>query len=123
MEVCIVSAINPCSAPKALCATKQMDKRCTVDRLPTINVDAKLSDWIDYALDKGIDTRVIEAIATTEDIFLGKNNAGYKNENEPTPSPRSWEMVALSILLIHEINKSRFFDEEERKAVKPFPKF
>ena len=51
---------------------QQMKWMTLIDRFLTINVDAKIEDWIDYALDKGLNTRLIEALATSEECFLGK---------------------------------------------------
>jgi MoxR-like ATPase len=89
--VTIVGAVNP-SSQNSTYATNEMDD-AQKDRFLKIVVDAKLSDWVDYALDKGIDTDVINAIAADESQFMMKDNS-HKDTDDQHPSPRSWEMVA-----------------------------
>jgi len=113
--VSIVSAINP-SSQNSTYSTNEIDD-AQRDRFLKIKVDARLDDWIDYALDARMNTDIIEAIAVAEDIFIRKEK-GYEDTDEMTPSPRSWEMVSYIYDNIDAFNHTKFLTIEDKKAEK-----
>jgi len=92
--VSMLGAVNP-SSQNSTYATNEMDD-AQKDRFLKIVVDAKLVDWVDYALDKGLNHEVINAVAVDESQFMNKDNS-HKDMDEQHPSPRSWEMVAYIV--------------------------
>ncbi len=112
--VSVVSAINPCSQNSSY-ATNEMDD-AQLDRFLKIKVAANFSDWVEYALDSGINQDVIEGLAMSEDIFLTKNTT-HDDQDEMTPSPRSWEMVAHLYSYLPYFNNTKYFNAEERKEL------
>lgn len=110
----IVSAINPCSQNSSY-ATNELDD-AQLDRFLKIRTDANITDWIDYGLEKHINSDVLEGLANTEDIFIHRES-GQVDESEMSPSPRSWEMVAHIYEELPNVVKSKFFTDEERAAV------
>lgn len=112
--VVIVSAINPCSQ-NSVYATNEMDP-AQLDRFLKIKVDSNLEEWVNYALDKGLNSDCIEAIAMSEDLFDYKDSS-LEDQSEMHPSPRSWEMVAHIYDTLEMCNKTKFFNAEERKLV------
>jgi hypothetical protein len=110
----ITAAINPCSQ-NSIYATNELDP-AQLDRFIKIKADAKLDEWINYELEKGANTDVIEAIAVAEGIFIHKDSS-TEDQSKMTPSPRSWDIVGHIYSTIHEVIKSKFFTAEERKEV------
>jgi MoxR-like ATPase/soluble cytochrome b562 len=110
----VVSAVNP-SSQSSVYAVNEMDD-AQRDRFLKLTVDARLEEWIDYALDANLNSDVVAAIATAEDIFL-KREKGHTDEEEMAPSPRSWEMVNYIYDMIHEFNESKFMTAEDKKHV------
>lgn len=108
----IFSAINPCSQ-NSVYATNEMDP-AQLDRFLKIKVESNLEEWVNYALDKGLNSDCIEAIAMSEDLFDYKDSS-LDDQSEMHPSPRSWEMVAHIYDTLELINKTKFFTPEERK--------
>ena len=110
--VAIVSAVNPCSQNSSY-ATNELDD-AQLDRFLKIRTDANLSDFIDYGLEKHINSDVLEGLAnTSEEIFISKE-ASHSDTSEMTPSPRSWEMVAHIYEQLPLVIKSKFFSDSER---------
>ena len=68
--VSIVSAVNP-SSQNSTYSTNEIDD-AQRDRFLKIKVDARLDDWIDYALDKRLNQDIVEGIAVAEAIFMHK---------------------------------------------------
>lgn len=113
----IVSAINPCSQDSVY-ATNEMDD-AQKDRFLQLHVNAKIEDWIDYANDVGLNKEVLEGIVATEEIFMpvaSRKNA-INQEDEVTPTPRSWEMVSNLFDTIYTFNDSKYFSSDEKKSV------
>lgn len=110
----IVSAINP-SSQNSTYATNEMDD-AQLSRFLKIKVDANLDDWVDYALDKHLNSDVIEAIAVSETIFNHKEKS-QEDESEMYPDPRAWEMVCHLFDTIFSINETRYFSGEEKSLV------
>lgn len=110
--VSIISAVNP-SSQNSTYATNEMDD-AQRDRFVKLVVNARLDDWVDYALSAGVDGDVISAIAVSEDIFMYKEK-GYDDTDEQKPSPRSWEMVGTFYRYLRDILGSKFFTNEDRK--------
>jgi hypothetical protein len=112
--VSIVSAINPCSQNSTY-ATNELDD-AQLDRFLKLKVEANLEDWIDYSLERGVNTDIVEGLAIAEAIFI-KREKGQEDTSEMSPSPRSWEMVSNIYTYIHDAVKTKFFTDEERKGV------
>ena len=110
----IVSAVNPCSQNSAY-ATNELDN-AQLDRFLKVKVDAKLDEWVDYALMNGLNTDVVEAIAISDGIFIHRDSSQEDN-SEMYPTPRSWEMVNHLYETIDQINAMKYFTSEERKEV------
>ena len=110
--VSIVSAVNP-SSQNSTYSTNEIDD-AQRDRFLKIKVDARLDDWIDYALDKRLNQDIIEGIAVAEAIFMHKEK-GYEDMDEMTPSPRSWEMVSYIYESIDKFNHTKFLSAEDKK--------
>ena len=113
--VSVVSAINPCSQNSSY-ATNEMDD-AQIDRFLKIKVAANFSDWVEYALDSGINQDIIEGLAMSDEIFLGKKNSSHEDSDNMTPSPRSWEMVAHLYTYLPFFNNTKYFSGEERKEL------
>jgi hypothetical protein len=111
----IVSAINP-SSQNSTYATNEMDDAQN-DRFVKIKVDAKIDEWIDYALDAGLDPRAISSIATAEDIFMFRDKSQH-DIDEQKPTPRSWEMVIRMTEALERVSDSKFFTAEDKKSFK-----
>ena len=110
----IVAAVNP-SSQNSTYATNELDP-AQLSRFCKIRVDAVLENWIDYALDKHMNSDVVEAIAISEAIFNQKDSS-TQDMAEMTPDPRAWDMVAHVYDTIHDIVRLKFFDAEERSGV------
>jgi MoxR-like ATPase/soluble cytochrome b562 len=110
--VIVVSAMNP-SSQNSVYATNEMDD-AQRDRFLKLTVDARLEEWIDYALDARVNPEVVASIATAEDIFM-RREKGHEDTDEMSPSPRSWEMVSYIYDNVEKTNTSKFFTAEERK--------
>lgn len=113
--VSIVAAVNP-SSQNSSYATTEFDP-AQYSRFINVKVSAKLEDWIEYALEAGINPDVAEAITVSENIFTQKDSS-TEDTTEMTPDPRAWEMVSHIINACEETNSSKFFSAEERKEVK-----
>lgn len=87
-----------------------------MDRFLKLRVEANIDDWIDYALDKHLNSDIAEALAVQENIFIHREE-GQKDTSEMSPSPRSWEMVSNIYTNIFDVVKTKFFNDEERKEV------
>jgi MoxR-like ATPase len=110
--VTIVGAVNP-SSQNSTYATNEMDD-AQKDRFLKIIVDARLTDWVDYALEKGINAEVINAIAVDESQFMIKDNS-HKDTDEQHPSPRSWEIVAYIYESFQVFAKTSLLSREDRQ--------
>ena len=109
--VSMVGAVNP-SSQNSTYATNEMDD-AQKDRFLKIIVDARLTDWVDYALDKGINHDVINAVAVDESQFMHKDNS-HKDLDEQHPSPRSWEMVSYLVDSFELFANTSLLTREER---------
>ena len=107
----IVGAVNP-SSQNSTYATNEMDD-AQKDRFLKIVVDAKLSDWVDYALEKGMSTDVINAIAVDESQFMMKDSS-HKDNDDQNPSPRSWEMVAYIYESFRVFSNTQLLSRQDR---------
>lgn len=110
----ISAAINPASQNSTY-NTAEMDPAQN-SRFVRIKVGANLEEWIDYALEKHLNTDVVEALAITESIF-NQSDKSTEDQTEQTPDPRAWEMVSKMYSSINELNTPKFFNDEERKTV------
>jgi len=110
--VTVVGAVNP-SSQNSTYATNEMDD-AQKDRFLKIVVNAKIDEWVDYALNARLNTDVVAAVATADDIFM-RNEKGNQDTDEQSPSPRSWEMVSYIYESISRFNTSKIFTAEDRK--------
>jgi MoxR-like ATPase/soluble cytochrome b562 len=110
--VTVVGAVNP-SSQNSTYATNEMDD-AQKDRFLKIVVNAKIDEWVDYALNAKLNNDIVAAVATADDIFM-RNEKGYQDTDEMSPSPRSWEMVSYIYESIEKFNNSKLFTSEEKK--------
>lgn len=110
----ICAAVNPCSQNSTY-STNELDP-AQLDRFLKIRVNAKLDDWINYALEKNMNSKVISGVAMSEEIFMRKKNE-EQDTSEMEPSPRSWEIVAMMFDNIYKTNIPKFFSADDRKEV------
>jgi len=110
--VSIVTAVNP-SSQNSTYSTNELDD-AQRDRFVKIVMNARLDEWVDYALSENISTNVISAIAISEDIFMTKDKS-HDDTDEQRPSPRSWEMVGIFYSYLKHIMDIKFFTNEDRK--------
>lgn len=110
----IVAAVNP-STQGSTYAVNDFDEAQN-DRFLKISLDANLEEWVDYALKQGLDSDVITAIASMEDIFVSRSKAS-EDVDTMTPSPRSWEMVNYLIQYNPVFNETSFFSAQEKRLV------
>jgi len=109
-----VGAINPASQNSTY-AANEMDP-AQLSRFIKIAANAKLDEWVDYALDKGLDPECVAAVATSENIFIHKDSS-FEDTDMMLPDPRAWEMVIDIIKMYPEVSKlPEFFSAEERSA-------
>ena len=109
--VFIVSAINPCGQDSVY-STNDLDA-AQLDRFLKIKVNADLTEWIDYAINKGINDDYVIALSTAEEIFQTKGK-GYDDEAEDLqPTPRSHEICSYIYGSTELMNASGFFDADE----------
>lgn len=112
--VFLVGAINP-STQNSSYATNEMDDAQT-SRFIKIKTEADLKQWQEYALDKGLDLDVIEAIASSPEIFSLANESHRDNEDQ-TPDSRAWEMIENIVSKIPMVRNSKFLTSEDRKFI------
>jgi MoxR-like ATPase len=110
--VSVVAAVNP-SSQNSVYATNEMDD-AQRDRFLKISVEAKIDEWVDYALDAGMHPDVVASVATAEDIFI-RREKGHEDQDEMSPSPRSWEMVGYIYSNIDRFNNSKLLNNEDKK--------
>jgi MoxR-like ATPase/soluble cytochrome b562 len=110
--VTVVAAVNP-SSQSSVYAVNELDD-AQRDRFLKLTVDARLEEWIDYALDSGMNSDVVASVATAEDIFI-RREKGHTDEEEMNPSPRSWEMVNYIYTNIDMFNDSKLMSAEDKK--------
>lgn len=111
----VVSAVNP-SSQSSVYAVNELDD-AQRDRFLKLKVDAKLEEWVDYALSNNMNSDVIGSIASADNIFIVREK-GHTDDEEMNPSPRSWEMVNYIYTNIEKVYDSKFFNNEERKYVR-----
>lgn len=112
--VFIASAVNPCSQNSSY-ATNEMDP-AQLDRFLKLKVSANIDDFVDYAMQAGFNTDVIESIAIDPGLLMRKDSS-QEDQSDMSPTPRSWEMVNDIYDSIMILNNSKFFTAEERKEV------
>lgn len=110
----IVAAINPCSQNSSY-ATNEMDP-AQLDRFLKIKADASVDEFVDYGLNNGMNSDILEAIAISEGIFIQRDSS-LEDTSDLTPTPRSWEIVSHIYTTLDMVNNTRFFNQEE-KALK-----
>jgi MoxR-like ATPase len=110
--VSVVSAINPASQNSTY-STNEMDD-AQRDRFIKIKVEARLEDWVDYALQSKLNPDIVESIATAEEIFIHREK-GHEDIDEMFPSPRSWEMVSYIYNNMNAFDKTKLLSAEDKK--------
>jgi len=110
----ITAASNP-NSQNSTYATQEFDP-AEWSRFLKIRVQSDLSEWTDYALEKGLNTDLVSALAVTDSIF-DKKDSSTEDKSEMEPDPRAWEMVAHIYDTIFVMNETKYFTPEERKEV------
>jgi len=110
--VFMVSAINPCGQDSVY-STNELDA-AQLDRFLKIKVEATIEEWVEYAVDRNIDSDYIIALSTNTDLFAPKGK-GYEDNSEEDliPTPRSHEICSHIYGDRSLISQSGFFTNEE----------
>jgi len=90
--VFIIAAMNP-SSQDSMYSTNEMDP-AQLDRFIKLQVQLDVAEWLDYAIDCSFDQSIVEFIANHRDALF-KKGLGLEDTDEPTPSPRGWQMVDI----------------------------
>ena len=88
--VFFVGAMNP-STQNSVYATNEMDP-AQLDRFLKLKVTSNTSEWIRYGKRAGISPAILQFIKENPKC-LSESAAELDDEEKPTPSPRSWDMV------------------------------
>ena len=90
--VFIIAAMNP-SSQDSMYATNEMDP-AQLDRFIKLRIQADTAEWLDHAIDHNFDQTIVEFIANHRDALLS-SSGGLDDTDNPTPSPRGWNMVDI----------------------------
>ena len=90
--VFIIAAMNP-SSQDSMYATNEMDP-AQLDRFIKLRVQADAAEWLDHAIDNDFDRTIVEFIANHREALLN-SGGGFDDTDNPTPSPRGWNMVDI----------------------------
>lgn len=107
--VFIMAAMNPASQ-NSIYITNEMDP-AQLDRFIKIKVRESANEWIDYAIDHGVDRTLMEFIANHSGALSGGSQM-LDDTDKPMPSPRGWNMVDL--VLKGRDRLDVFFDKKEQ---------
>jgi MoxR-like ATPase len=114
--VTIVAAVNP-STQGSIYAVNELDE-AQLDRFLKISLDADADEWIDYALNQALDEDVIYTISDLHKLGLFVNRSkAHEDQDNMTPSPRSWEMIAYLIHFNELFNQTNFFTDAEKNQL------
>lgn len=106
--VFIIAAMNP-SSQDSMYATNEMDP-AQLDRFIKLRIQADTAEWLDHAIDHNFDQTIVEFIANHRDALL-TSGGGLDDTDNPTPSPRGWNMV--DIILKGKGKVDSFFSDSE----------
>lgn len=88
--VFFVGAMNP-STQNSTYATNEMDP-AQLDRFIKIKIKDNPKEWIKYGTTSGISKEILEFINDNPKC-LSSNDKELEDEENPTPSPRGWDMI------------------------------
>jgi len=108
--VMFVGAMNP-STQNSVYATNDMDP-AQLDRFLIIRVGERTDEWLEFGKKTGIRPEILEFIKANPQ-YLSVNDSELIGEEEPTPSPRGWDMV--DTIISSESMLRCFFDDEENR--------
>jgi hypothetical protein len=110
----IISAANP-SSQNSQYATREFDP-AQLDRFLKIKVKTNNDEFVEYGSETGrVDRDILNVLAVSEEIFI-HTEKGYEDQDQMTPSPRSWEMVSKIWVAMRDIvPSSRLLSTQDRK--------
>lgn len=106
-----VGAMNP-STQNSIYATNEMDP-AQLDRFLKLKIEPDINEWLTYASSHGV-SKNITAFLKENPSCLSKDSAELEDEENPTPSPRGWDMV--NTIITSEPYLRPFFTENENSA-------
>lgn len=108
--VFIIAAMNP-STESSMYATNEMDP-AQLDRFIKLKVSENATEWLEYAVENHVDKTIIEFISNTPNALAARQKE-LDDDEDPMPSPRSWNM--LDLILRGKDKLDDFFTEIELK--------
>ena len=105
-----VAAINP-ATQNSIYSVNEFDD-AQIDRFLKISVSVNFNEWIEYALNKRLNQKYIQAM--DQSVFIDSKSK-IEDEIEMRPTPRSHEICIYLYDAFETINKSGFFSAEELK--------
>lgn len=111
--VFFVGAMNP-STQNSVYATNEMDP-AQLDRFLKLKVTSSAKEWLHYGKSAGISPAILQFIKDNPKC-LSENSAELEDEEQPTPSPRGWDMVD-TILSSEPLLRPFFTDKENNPKV------
>lgn len=106
-----VGAMNP-STQNSIYATNEMDP-AQLDRFLKLKIEPDINEWLAYASSHGVSEN-ITAFLKENPSCLSKDSAELEDEENPTPSPRGWDMI--NTIMTSEPYLRPFFTENENSA-------
>lgn len=111
--VFFVGAMNP-STQNSVYATNEMDP-AQLDRFLKLKVTSSAKEWLQYGKSSGISPAILQFIKDNPKC-LSENSAELEDEEQPTPSPRGWDMVD-TILSSEPLLRPFFTDKENNPKI------
>lgn len=109
--VFMVGAVNPCGQDSVY-STNELDA-AQLDRFLKIKVGADLNEWVDYAIDRGLNQDYILALSTADEVFQTKGKGYDDSEDDLGPTPRSHEICSYIYDTSEVLKNSGYFTPEE----------
>jgi hypothetical protein len=91
----IVSCVNPESEADVI----EMLGEAFISRVHVIHVRADMQEWVNYAVENGINEKIIQFLLTYEKYFCRSNTIENVREFKQVPNPRNWERASIILNL------------------------
>ena len=96
----IVSCVNPESEADVV----EMLGEAFISRVHVVHVKADMQEWIIYAMENGINEKIIQFLLTYEKYFCKSNTIENVREFKQVPNPRNWERASIVLNLFQSAN-------------------